>query len=217
MIRVLIKASSLVVRAGLESLLRSYPQFQVIGDAPDQSTDGEDFDGSDHLLSSEEDLHADVVLVEEDATQVRAAGFDHAGENTPVVLLARDPASAWGDAVRRGARAVLPSNASVTQIAAAIEAVAAGLFVLDAEDAEQLLPTRTSDHLAEPLVEPMTPREVEVLRALAEGLANKEIAVRLGISENTVKFHVGSVMGKLGASSRTEAVMLGIRRGLILL
>jgi DNA-binding NarL/FixJ family response regulator len=66
-------------------------------------------------------------------------------------------------------------------------------------------------------VEPLTPREIEVLRAMAEGLANKEIAVRLGVSENTVKFHVASVMGKLGAGSRTEAVMQGIRLGIVLI
>jgi len=65
------------------------------------------------------------------------------------------------------------------------------------------------------LVEPLTPREIEILRAIADGLGNKEIATRFGISENTVKFHVGSVMGKLGASSRTEAVMLGIRYGIV--
>jgi DNA-binding NarL/FixJ family response regulator len=65
------------------------------------------------------------------------------------------------------------------------------------------------------LVEPLTPREIEILRAMADGLGNREIAMRFGISENTVKFHVGSVMGKLGAGSRTEAVMLGIRHGIV--
>ncbi len=65
------------------------------------------------------------------------------------------------------------------------------------------------------LVEPLTPREIEILRTMGDGFGNKEIAVRFGISENTVKFHVGSVMGKLGAGSRTEAVMLGIRHGIV--
>ncbi|HEY6467635.1 MAG TPA: response regulator transcription factor [Candidatus Acidoferrales bacterium] len=221
MIRVLIKTSSPVVKAGIESLLRSYTQFHVIdeetGEIIGETADDDDSERSDDLLTSEEDSHADVILAEADAAHSGASIIDHASENTPVVLLVRDPAASWNDAVRRGARAVLPSNASAAQIAAAIGGVAAGLFVLDAEHAQQLLPARTSDHFAEPLVEAMTPREVEVLRAMAEGLANKEIAARLGISENTVKFHVGSVMGKLGASSRTEAVMLGIRRGLILL
>ena len=63
--------------------------------------------------------------------------------------------------------------------------------------------------------EEITSRETEVLRMLAEGLVNKEIAARLGISEHTVKFHISSILDKLGASTRTEAVTLGIRRGLI--
>src|ERR1700674_681358 len=74
-------------------------------------------------------------------------------------------------------------------------------------------PTRALDELAESL----TRRELEVLQMLAAGLSNKEIAARLSISEHTVKFHVASILGKLGAGSRTEAVSLGIRRGLVLL
>jgi DNA-binding NarL/FixJ family response regulator len=66
-------------------------------------------------------------------------------------------------------------------------------------------------------VEELTPREIEVLRMMAEGLANKEIATRLGISDHTVKFHISSILAKIGASTRTEAVTLGIRMGLILL
>jgi DNA-binding NarL/FixJ family response regulator len=67
------------------------------------------------------------------------------------------------------------------------------------------------------LTEPLTPRESEVLQMLASGLGNKEIAARLAISEHTVKFHVAAILGKLGAASRTQAVSLGIRRGLVLL
>ncbi|HXF26085.1 MAG TPA: response regulator transcription factor, partial [Bryobacteraceae bacterium] len=67
------------------------------------------------------------------------------------------------------------------------------------------------------LPEPLTPREIEVLKMLAEGLSNKLIAVDLGISEHTVKFHVNSILGKLNAGSRTEAVTTGIRRGLVIL
>ena len=67
------------------------------------------------------------------------------------------------------------------------------------------------------LVEELTPRESEVLQMPTNGLANKEIAARLSMSEHTVKFHVASILGKLGAGSRTEAVSLGIRRGIVLL
>ena len=69
----------------------------------------------------------------------------------------------------------------------------------------------------EPLAEPLTPREIEVLAHVAEGLSNKAIADRLGISDQTVKFHVSSISGKLGAVSRTDAVRLAVRRGLIVL
>jgi DNA-binding NarL/FixJ family response regulator len=67
----------------------------------------------------------------------------------------------------------------------------------------------------DPLVEPLTPRELQVLGLLAEGLPNKAIASALGISDETVKFHLGSIFGKLGASNRTDAVRMALRRGLI--
>ena len=65
--------------------------------------------------------------------------------------------------------------------------------------------------------EKLTDRELEVLELLAEGVGNREIAARLGVSEHTVKFHISSILGKLGAESRTEAVTLGVRKGLIVL
>jgi len=104
-----------------------------------------------------------------------------------------------------GAAGVLPLSASPQELAAAIEAVAAGLLVTHPA-------TRSA-----PVLEELTPREIEVLRLLADGDGNKTIAYRLGISEHTVKFHVSSILAKLGAGSRTEAVTLGLRRGLILL
>jgi len=79
------------------------------------------------------------------------------------------------------------------------------------------VPRPDNDESAIDTVEELTPREVEVLRLLADGLGNKEVALRLGISDHTVKFHISSILAKLGAGSRTEAVTLGIRRGLILL
>jgi DNA-binding NarL/FixJ family response regulator len=69
----------------------------------------------------------------------------------------------------------------------------------------------------DPLVEPLTPREVEVLSLVADGLSNKAVAARLGVSDETVKFHLASIFGKLGASNRTDAVRLGLRRGLLAL
>ncbi|MDY7077057.1 MAG: helix-turn-helix transcriptional regulator [Chloroflexota bacterium] len=69
--------------------------------------------------------------------------------------------------------------------------------------------------MGEPLVEPLTPREREVLSGVAAGLTNKQIDARLGISDRTVQFHLGNVLGKLGVASRTEAAVLALQRGLV--
>lgn len=83
------------------------------------------------------------------------------------------------------------------------------------EDAEAVLTTRSPHHAPEPPVESLTSRERDVLILLADGLANREIAAALGISEHTVKFHLASIFGKLGASTRTDAVQRGLRLGVI--
>jgi DNA-binding NarL/FixJ family response regulator len=121
-------------------------------------------------------------------------------------------------AVRAGVRAVLPRDTAASLLRAAIEAVAAGLLVLHPEHAAGLGGTpRDRGDAAPGAPEPLTAREIEVLGMMAEGLGNKLIAARLGISRHTAKFHVASVLGKLGATSRTEAVSRGVRRGLITL
>jgi two-component system, NarL family, response regulator YdfI len=208
MTRVAIRALSPVVRAGLESLLRAYPQINVIEEAEDET------DSPDTALR---DLLPDVVLAESDSSERVDKIFDNAESSAPVILLVRDPVSAWAVADRSPVRAVLLEDATGAQIAAAIEAVAAGLSVFDPDMIQQLPLIRSANGVPDRLPEPLTPREVEVLRAMAEGLANKEIATRLGLSENTIKFHVASVMGKLGAGSRTEAVMMGVRHGIVLI
>lgn len=141
------------------------------------------------------------------------------GSETAIVVLSdRSEPGRVVEALRSGVRAILPGDMSSDQIVASLEAAAAGLIVLHPAEVEAMFPAAepTSSALAE-LIEPLTPRESEVLQMLASGLANKEIATRLAISEHTVKFHVASILGKLGAASRTEAVTLGIRRGLVLL
>jgi DNA-binding NarL/FixJ family response regulator len=99
---------------------------------------------------------------------------------------------------------------------AAVQAAAAGLAVLDPRDLEALRADAAHVH-PPPETAALTARELEVLRMMAEGAANKNIAWKLGISEHTVKFHVASILGKLNAASRTEAVTTGIRKGLILI
>lgn len=153
----------------------------------------------DALIEAQPDLTLAADLARADVVVASASDRDDLPTGVPRVLLAADSPLA-------GAQALLPETASDEQILAAIHAVAAGLAVRLA----------ATDELS-PLAESLTPRELQVLRLAAAGLANKQIAARLGVSEHTVKFHLASLMGKLGAGSRTEAVTAGIRQGLILL
>lgn len=146
---------------------------------------------------------ADVLVREEAPEPVDGAAA------IPAVVLADEAPSL--EALRSGVRAVLPEDAPPQQIIAAIYAAAAGLAVVPADESEALLP-HASD---EPVAEPLTARETDVIEMLAEGLSNKAIAHRLSISEHTAKFHVNSILAKLRAGTRTEAVMRGIRLGLV--
>jgi NarL family two-component system response regulator YdfI len=185
-IRVQIIASG-IARAGIASLLRESPRIELA------------------------DAGADVLIVEAHGDELPEQAQAEAG--VAVILLADDPP--WiAEAFRAGVRAVLPRELSAAEIVAAVEAAAVGLVVVHPQELEGILPAApvAPPHLAEAL----SPREIEVLGMMAEGIANKEIAVRLAISEHTVKFHVASIMGKLHAGTRTEAVMLGVRMGLVL-
>ena len=90
-------------------------------------------------------------------------------------------------------------------------------FLLHPQNLSGLLPGPLPLPASSARVQSLTPRELEVLRMIADGMSNKAIAWRLSISEHTVKYHLSSVFGKLGVSSRTEAVMVGIQRGIILI
>jgi DNA-binding NarL/FixJ family response regulator len=177
------------------------------------------------LLAQIASLHPDVILMELETGQDALAGslwqIAEAGENTGVVLLC-DANDRWSiDALRAGARGVLTRNATGAEIVAAVVAAGEGLVTLHPAVARLLVPV--ADVAPTSLIpgavdqEPLTPREIEVLKLLSEGLGNKAISRRLSISEHTVKFHVGSIMAKLGAASRTEAVTQAARRGLIML
>ena len=132
--------------------------------------------------------------------------------STPFVLVGD---SEWSpDLLRSGVRAILPPDASAAEIAAAIEAAAAGLAAVEPAELEALLGESPVRPTSGP--DPLTTRELEVLRMLAEGAANKTIAWQLKISEHTAKFHVAQILAKLGAGTRTEAVTIGIRKGLIM-
>ncbi len=193
MISVLVAASSPVSRAGLKSMVEEMTECTVAGatSAPE-------------IVGRAIELHPDAILwqiaPDEDAAALRSLH----GQNT--ILLS---SSASLELIRAGAHGVLPPDASANQIEIALQAAAAGLGVFSPLHLDSPAATRISSTL--------TARETEVLRMIAEGLANKEIAWRLGISEHTVKFHVSALLGKLGAGSRAEAIGAGIRQGVIML
>jgi DNA-binding NarL/FixJ family response regulator len=195
-IRVLVAAPSPVTRVGLETLIASSPGMELAGGFPD--------------LSAVEALHPAVVISALTLAEIPPPANGH----TPAyVVLGGDSPSGWTqEAVRLGIRALLPRDASEEQILAAVESAAAGMLLVDPREFEALLPSYTA---AESAV--LTARELEVLRMMAEGAANKQIAWRLNISDHTVKFHVASILGKLNTGTRTEAVTVGIRKGLILI
>ena len=208
MIRLLIAAPSAIVRAGLESVGAQSPGLEVVGAS---SLAG---------LAAAIDRHQpDVVLAalethhdEAPEDLIALAGRDGA---PAIIVLAPDLQSSWtGDALRSGIRGVLPGDLGPREILAAVEAAAAGLAVLHPQDIPALVAERP---LPATPTQMLTPREVQVLAMLAEGHGNKTIAWKLGISEHTAKFHVASILSKLNAGTRTEAVTLGIRRGLILI
>jgi DNA-binding NarL/FixJ family response regulator len=192
-ISVLIAASSPVSRAGLKAMVEEIPGCSIVGSA-----------SAGELVEHALELHPDVILwqiaPDEDAAALRAMPQQN------IVLLT---SNASLELIRAGAHGVLPLEASADQIEIALQAAAMGLGVFSPHQVDAQATPRVSTAL--------TARETEVLRMIAEGLANKEIAWRLGISEHTVKFHVSSLLGKLGAGSRTEAIGAGIRQGVIML
>jgi DNA-binding NarL/FixJ family response regulator len=155
---------------------------------------------------------ADISLIDVQSEAQYATARDWLHELldlTPIVLLSPKLDQSMFNEIRRaGSGGLLRSDASLEQIVQAIRSVAAGLTVFDSALADQSTEP-------ESFTEQLTPREIEVLRLLADGLGNKDIAMKLDISEHTIKFHIRSILGKLGAASRTDAVARGLRSGLI--
>ena len=197
---VAVVASNARARARLEALVTSQPGLRL-------ATAG---------------VEADVLLIEAGERPAEAALRAVLPASSPplVVLLAGDlPTVASFRLLRAGARAILPREPSGPEIAAAIEAVAAGLVVLHPSVAPgAAVKSRSARPRAEGAGgnDPLTPRELEILGMMAEGMGNRIIGRRLGISTHTVKFHVAAILGKLDARSRTQAVTTGLRQGLLM-
>ncbi len=146
-----------------------------------------------------------------------SSGSRETGSAIPLVLLAADP-GAFREllAEEPRPRAYLLKGATADEMSAAIAAVAQGLVVVDPAVAAIAASSTLGRGATVPAgPSPLTAREQSVLELVANGLPNKTIAMQLGISEHTVKFHVGAILGKLGAASRTEAVTLAVRQGLL--
>jgi two-component system, NarL family, response regulator YdfI len=219
--RVLVVAASAVTRAGLEAILAREPSFVVVGESATSTSLGEEI----------AEYEPDVVVIEaigpdEDilaALRVHSADLEDGSRPSQAFVLLGDELDATQAmrALSSGIRGLLPRDAGPQEIIAAVMGAAAGLVTFAREWADALRETvidrvATANGTADG-APALTARELEILRMIADGLGNKQIAARLAISEHTVKFHIGSVFAKMHASSRAEAVMIGARRGLIVL
>jgi DNA-binding NarL/FixJ family response regulator len=209
-ISVAVLAASPMGLARLEALVAARPGLRLA--SPPRLTAA----AGDHLTGVGPE--ADVLLIDAGARPPEAAlrALPQAPRLPPVVLLADDLGrAAFVRLLRGGVRAILPPAASAQQIAAAIEAVALGLVVLHPL-APPVAVTRARGARREARgggIVPPTPRELEILAMMAEGMGNRAIAQHLGISTHTVKFHIAAILDKLHARSRTEAVTSGLRLG----
>ncbi|MDA0733854.1 MAG: response regulator transcription factor [Chloroflexi bacterium] len=205
-LRILIIADDPLARAGLAMLLSDQPDCEVIGQVASDTV-------PEDVLNT---LPADVVLWDLgwDSTSALEQLAELQEGSPPVTVVISDQSQA-GEAWAAGAKGILPRETDAVSLRAALIAVSRGLVVLNPTITPSLLPS--GDQLPGTISSELTPRELQVLQLLAEGLPNKGIAGRLKISDHTVKFHVNAIMGKLGAQSRTDAVMRATRAGLIII
>jgi DNA-binding NarL/FixJ family response regulator len=206
-IRILVADDHPMLREGLVAVLSTQPDFEVVGEASDGS----------ETVRLAETLLPDVILLDLEMPGVDGVAAleelrDAGSTSRAIVFTAYDTDQRILGALRAGARGYLLKGASRQEIFGAVRTVHAGGSLL-----EPGVTTRLLDHVREDREQPelLTPRELEVLLLISEGLHNSEIAERLFVTERTVKFHVSSILAKLGADNRTEAVALAARRGLI--
>lgn len=207
--RLLIIARDALTRAGLAAILSQNDDLTPVGQvAPDGDLD-------EAIAAFRPDLLLwDLGYPNED--EVTRLGDlakpDFPQNSVPVVVLLNDVELAQ-EIWRGGVHAVVSRSAPPAKLTAACSALAQGLAVLDEQFMAAALQSQFDEDVAP--IEPLTPREREVLQLMAQGLPNKSIARSLQISEHTVKFHVNAILTKLGAQSRTEAVVLASRAGLV--
>lgn len=228
MIRILLADDHPIVREGLRAVLETQPDFEVVG-APEQAASG------DEALHLALELQPDILLLDlempvmdgvETIRRLRQQSVSRAPgrQSHPrvIVFTAFDNDERIIAALAAGANGYLLKGAPREDIFQAIRITMQGGSLLQPVVASKLLRhmerrENMRSPFEQPIYETLTERELEVLRLLAQGMPNKEIAAHLVISERTAKFHVSSIMGKLGATNRTEAVALAAQKGLITL
>jgi DNA-binding NarL/FixJ family response regulator len=162
---------------------------------------------------------SDVLVADLDTSALAAAMIhflEEAPAGTGTVALIDEPEPVWvRSALAASINAILARDAGADDLQLALRAADAGFVLLHPTSVRGLAPDNSPHTTDDAVSEDLTAREAQILRLVSFGLGNKEIAGKLAISEHTVKFHMSSILGKLNAGSRTEAVTLGIRRGLI--
>ncbi len=209
-IRILVADDHPVVRDGLVAILGTQPDFSVIGEA------GTGVETVQRVIA----LRPDVLLLDLEMPNVDGVGVLKQLRQTDVptrvvVFTAFDTDERILDAVQAGAQGYLLKGAPREELFNAVRVVHSGGSLLQPIVASKLLRQVSRDQVKEANADALTEREMEVLLLMAQGLQNKEIAAKLVISERTVKFHVSSILAKLGAGNRTEAVKIAAHRGIV--
>ena len=205
MIRILVVDDHPVVRDGLALVLGTQPDFEVVGEASDGA----------QAVSKACELQPDVILLDLEMPGVDGLSALHqfrqkAPDVRVIVFTAFDTDERIIKAVQAGAKGYLLKGAPRAELFEAVRVVAAGGSLLQPVVASKLM-----RHMSEPAADSLTEREMDVLRLMAKGMPNKEIAAALVVTERTVKFHISAILSKLGAGNRTEAVRVGVQRGLV--
>lgn len=209
-IRILVVDDHPVVRDGLIAMLSTQPDFAVVGGAGSGAA----------AVAQAQTLQPDVMLLDLEMPEMdgvealRRLRERHASVRA-IVFTAFDTDERIVSAVQAGAQGYLLKGAPREEIFTAVRVVHAGGSLLQPVVASRLLRQVSAESSAPHDPDALTPREQHVLKLLAQGLQNKEIALEMHITERTVKFYVSSILSKLGAGNRTEAVRLAVQRGLV--